>query len=223
MNNENKTKKFRLPLNLQLFAGGDDPTPNPEPNPEPTFTQAELEAKIAERLVRERKKYADYDDLKTKVTEMEAAESERQKAAMTESERQAAELTAAKKAAEDAETARQTSLKSANERLTRAEFKIAAAAANIRPDAIDDAYLLADKSGVAVADDGSVTGVAEAIAAIVASKPFLIAETTPKPIGGPNNPKPDERKSLEAQLEDAKKRKDFSKVIELSNKLVSLK
>ncbi|MHA7962872.1 phage scaffolding protein [Paenibacillus sp. CAU 1782] len=215
-------RKYRFPLDIQLFAE-DDPEPGNDPNPEPTFTQAELDAKIAERLGRERKKYADYDELKTKLADLEAAETERQKATMTEQERTAAELAAAKQAAADADTARQAALKSANERLLKAEFKIAAAAANVLPDAIEDAYLLADKSGVTVGDDGSVTGVAEAIAALTAAKPFLIATNTPKPIGGPSNPKPDERKTLETQLEDAKKRKDFSKVIELSNKLANLK
>jgi hypothetical protein len=219
-------RKYRFPLDIQLFAEG-DPEPGTDPTPEPPkkleMTQAELDAKIAERLGRERKKYADYDELKTKLADLEAAETERQKAAMTEQERAAAELAAAKQAAVDADTARQAALKSANERLLKAEFKIAAAAANVLPDAIEDAYLLADKSGVIVGDDGNVTGVAEAIAALTAAKPFLIATTTPKPIGGPSNPKPDERKTLETHLEDAKKRKDFSKVIELSNKLTNLK
>lgn len=39
-----------------------------------TFTQAEMDAIIGERLSRERAKYADYDDLKAKATKFDAAE-----------------------------------------------------------------------------------------------------------------------------------------------------
>lgn len=56
-----------------------DPNPNPEPTPEgepakeQTFTQADVDRIVAERLKREREttktKYADYDDLKTKAGE----------------------------------------------------------------------------------------------------------------------------------------------------------
>jgi hypothetical protein len=38
-----------------------------------TFTQEDLDTKIEERLKRERAKYADYDELKTKVAELEKA------------------------------------------------------------------------------------------------------------------------------------------------------
>jgi hypothetical protein len=49
-----------------------DPTPDPAPEPEPeqTFTQADVDRIVAERLKREREstkaKYADYDELKAK-------------------------------------------------------------------------------------------------------------------------------------------------------------
>ena len=52
--------------------------------PEKTFTQAEMDAIIGDRLKRERAKYADYDELKTKATAYdeaaEASKSELQKA-----------------------------------------------------------------------------------------------------------------------------------------------
>ncbi|MCU6709349.1 scaffolding protein [Paenibacillus sp. J5C_2022] len=216
-----ETNKYRLALDLQTFS--DDP--DPEPTPEPTFTQAELEAKIAERLGRERKKYADYDDLKAKLTEFETAEAERQKAAMTEQERIQAELDAAKRAAEEADSKSAAAIEAANQRVIKAEFKIAAAGANIRKDALDDAYVLVDKAGISVDDGGNVVGVKEALEALVDAKPYLIeqAPAKPKKIGEPNNPEPDEKKTLEAQLEDAKKQKNFSKVVELSNKLINFK
>lgn len=42
--------------------------------PERTFTQAEMDAIIGDRLKRERAKYSDYDDLKAKATAYDAAE-----------------------------------------------------------------------------------------------------------------------------------------------------
>ena len=50
----------------------DDPTPTPSPTPDPapqsdqTFTQADVDRIVRERVQRERAKYADYDDLKAK-------------------------------------------------------------------------------------------------------------------------------------------------------------
>ena len=48
-----------------------DPTsnPNPEPTTDQTFTQADLDRIVSERLQRERAKFADYDDLKAKAAE----------------------------------------------------------------------------------------------------------------------------------------------------------
>lgn len=43
-----------------------EPAPNPEPTPDQTFTQAELDRIVSERLQRERAKFADYDELKAK-------------------------------------------------------------------------------------------------------------------------------------------------------------
>lgn len=218
----NTDDKFMLKLDLQTFS---EPEPTEPTEPEPkqlTLTQEELDAMIAKRLGQERKKYADYDDLKTKLSEYEAQEEERKKAQMSEQERIQAELEAAKKKAEEAEQLREQALSTANQRAIKAEFKLAAAGANIRPDALDDAFVLVDKTGISVDDDGNVVGVAEAISKLIESKPYLIdtkEPKEPKQIGGANNPKDEEKKTLQAQLEDARKRKDFSKVIELSNKL----
>ena len=56
----------------------------PEEKPERTFTQAEVEETVKERLARERKKYADYAALKAKAEKFdeaeEAAKSDLQKA-----------------------------------------------------------------------------------------------------------------------------------------------
>lgn len=64
----------------------DDPNPTPDPvvDPQPeTFTQADVDRIVRERVKREREKFADYDDLKTKAAgattlEERVAEIERQ-------------------------------------------------------------------------------------------------------------------------------------------------
>lgn len=226
MEHKRKQNRYFMPLNLQLFADGDpEPEPNPEPTPKTvTMTQDELDSLIGREKAKARKPYADYDEVKSKLAEYETEAEQRRLAALSESERVAAELEAARKKAEEAEGKSAATLKAANERLIKAEFKVAAAAANIRPEALEDAYLLANKSGVSVGDDGSVSGISEAITSLVSSKPYLVAEPKqPQPIGGPGNPKPDERKTLEAALEEARKQKNVAKVVELSNKLGSLK
>lgn len=67
------------------------PTPganDPPADPPKTFTQAEMDAIIGERLDRERKKYADYSDLKKAAEKL----AEIEKGQMTELERMKAEL-----------------------------------------------------------------------------------------------------------------------------------
>lgn len=233
MSNEVK-RKFPLKLNLQLFAEPTDPPADPQDPPsDPTvpkkleMTQEEFDAKIEERLARERKKYAGFDEMKTKLAELEKAEEDRQKASMTEKERLEAERDEALKKVDEAEDKSAKALESANQRLIKAEFRLIARSAdvNIRSDALDAAFRLADFSAVKVDEDGNVIGVKEAATSLITSNPYLVdtSPTKPKTIGEPTNPATDEIKTLEAQLDEARKRKDFSKVVELSNKIQGLK
>lgn len=221
---ENEIKRSRYPLNLQLFAEGDpDPNPTP-PAPDKTFTQAELDLIVADRLARERKKaekFADYDELKTKLTALELAEAERAKADLTEAERLTADLEAARIRAQEAEDRGAAAITSANKRLIDAEFRALAREKNVPAGRLAAALKLADLGAASVDDEGNPVGVKEAVEALIAAEPYLVAETKPKPIGGGGggNPDEDERKTLEAQLSEARKAKDFSKVIEISNKL----
>jgi len=60
---------------LRVAGGEDPPADNPpaeapaDPPSDKTFTQGELDRIVGERVGRERQKYADYDDLKTKASE----------------------------------------------------------------------------------------------------------------------------------------------------------
>lgn len=93
-----------------------------------------------------------------KLSEYEKAEQERREAELTETERlnkRLADVEAAKTAAEQ----------KANETLIRAAFVAAAAQADAAHPG--DAYRLADLAGVTIDENGNVTGVAEAVKAIV--------------------------------------------------------
>ncbi|WP_139074660.1 scaffolding protein [Paenibacillus elgii] len=186
--------------------------------------QAEIDRMVSDRLARQAKKYADYDDLKTKVTTFEQAEEDRLKAAMSEKDRLEAEKAEALKKAEEAEGKAQSTLDAANKRMIKAEFRALARELGVRADALDDAFVLADLTAVTVDDDGNIDGVQGAVEALLKAKPYLVAEakTKPKTIGEPSNPTQDEIKTLEQQLAEAQKKKDFSKVVELSNKIKGL-
>jgi len=196
-----------------------------------TFTQDEVNELIEKRLQRERKKtktesdkYADYDDIKTKASEYEKLLEEKRMSELSEKER--LEEIAKKHEEEKQSLAQQLdSLRkqAEQEKIVNAFIK-AAPGVNIPTDRIDAALKLADLSAVQI-EDGSVNGVEDVLATLVDQYSFLVGEEK-KPqreIGEPSNSgTSDEAKTLEAQLEDAKKKKDFAKVIELSNKIQSL-
>lgn len=177
-------KRRYLPLDLQMFADGDpDPSQNTDPGtpPEPdkTFTQAEVDEILAKRLARDRKGREDYDEIKTKLTALEQGE---------------ALLTAAKEEAEsrvqEAEGLLTKAIETANQRLIKAEFRTLAATGDvkIRPDALEDAFKLADISSVRVDADGNVSGMVDVIKALAESKPYLKDQPGPsRQIGGDTN------------------------------------
>ncbi|MFD2702780.1 scaffolding protein [Paenibacillus shunpengii] len=181
----------RFPLNLQLFAEDPEPTPPQDPpaDPQPpkTFTQDEVDRLITDRLSRERKKFGDYDELKTKLTEFEQAEEERKKAEMSAHERLEAEKAEALKAADEAKAERDQALTAANQRLIKAEFRALARELNVRKDAIDDALKLADLSAVTVDDEGNAVGVEDVVKALIENKPFLVEQPKNRGIGKDTN------------------------------------
>jgi len=111
---KNALNKFPLRMNLQLFAEGKDNDATSEGNvtsdvgsdennktngdskkqESKLFTQEELDEIITKRLERERKKYADYEELKAKLAEYEKQEEERKRAEMSEIQRLQADLQA---------------------------------------------------------------------------------------------------------------------------------
>lgn len=155
-------------------AGGGSQSP-PAGGGGQTFTQAELERILGERLAREREKYKDYEDLKKKAAEFDKWQ-----------EAQKSDLQKAQEAAKKAQEERDRALATANERLIKAEVKAIAVELGL-VDA-DAAYALMDRSGVKVKDDGSVEGVKAALEALLKAKPYLKGAAKPGSVGVGTNP-----------------------------------
>lgn len=141
-----------------------EPTPKLE---EKTFTQTDVDSIIQKRLARERKQWE---------TQLEE---EKKKAAMTEAERLKAEKEEAEKKAQDA-------MRTANERLVRAEVKQLCVDLNIVDS--DAAYALMDRENVEVKEDGSIAGVKEALEKLVDAKPWMKGTQKKPGVGGDSNP-----------------------------------
>jgi len=208
MNNDFKSL---LTLDIQFFAEGEggepaepvEPTEPTEPEVK-TYTQEEINEMIAKRLERERKKYADYDEIKTKATEYEKALEEKRLAELSEKER-AEEL--AKKYEEEKkqlEAELEAIRTQAQQERIRNEFIKVATSANIAY--IDDALALADLSAVTIDEDGKVVGVDDVVNSLVENKPFLVAKKQPQAIGTATNSGQQSDKTAEQLLADAAER-----------------
>ena len=165
--------------------------------PDKTFSQQDLDRVVGERLKREREKYADYKDLKAQATKWADHE-----------EAQKTEIQKAQERADKAEAEKDQALAAANEKLMRAAFIAEAAQANVAHP--EDAYMLADLSEVEIADDGAVTGVSEAVKALL-DNGRLVTRKGPAPsldggAGGGQSPTDQAAQQLdEDQLRTAQK------------------
>lgn len=158
----------------------DPPAPPPaDPAPpsfEPITSQEDFDKRLGARIIREREKFADYEELKRKAAEFDAA----QEANRTEQERA---VEAARKEGETAATTR------ANARIVASEAKVLAAAAGaINP--TTTARLLGDLSGITVSEDGTVDEAAlkAKIDGLKETDPYLFGTPGPTP---PIPPRPD--------------------------------
>lgn len=164
-------KDLLLTLNLQFFADTEDAEVQlAAPTPESTEKNA-VESPVDDVKKEKTFTQAELDEIIAKRLERET--------------KKYADYAQLKDAAEKAQTYSQE-LEQANERANKAilerEFFKAATSANI--EYVDDALKLADLSGV-VFKDGKVEGVADAVAALVENKPFLVKAKEPKTIGKP--------------------------------------
>ncbi len=129
--------------------------------PTASFTQADIDRIVKDRLDRERAKFNDYETLKQAKAELDALKA----AQMSEDEKRAARITELEALAAVAQHERDEALKVANERLVRSAFVAEAAKAGAEHP--EDAYLLADRRSIEIGEAGEVIGVADAVQALV--------------------------------------------------------
>jgi hypothetical protein len=238
------SKRFLLPLDLQLFAGPDDENPTqvdpPKVDdskpaddgkaPEKTFTQAEIDEMIQKRLKREKEKQADLDAKLKRLEEFEKAEEERKKAAMSEAERLKAEKEEAAKQALEATEAAKKAQEKANQRIVNTEIKSIARTLNANDPS--DVLALLDKSAIEMDDEGNVTGIEEAVKALKEAKPWMFKLSIgADAAGGSNpakNPSVNELSAKEKELADMKAQaiknpRLLGKVTKLYNEILELR
>lgn len=133
-------------------------TEAPKVEADKTFTQADLDRILAGRLA----KYADYDDLKTKVAEVEQANAtDLEKAVAKAREETATEVT-----------------ERANKRLVSAEVRAVASELGFR-DPTDALAQFGDLAAVTVSEEGEpdAAAVKARLADIAKAKPYLLKDT----------------------------------------------
>jgi len=156
-------------FSLNRHEGEENPPPvetKPAPT-EKTLTQADVDRVVADRLARERQKFADYDDLKSKAAKLAELEAANQ----SEAEKLAAKADAAEKKAADLIA-----------RTAKAEVKALADGFADRDDAV---LMLGDLSQYVKDGDVDTDAIKTALADVLTKKPHLAAVT------GPRNPQPD--------------------------------
>lgn len=142
-------------------AGGDNPPGDDPPNYTAPATQADLDRIIGDRLARERARFADYDEIKRKAAEHDAA----LEAAKTDADKA---IDAARSEGEKAATDR------VNERLKKSEARVLASAAKFRDPS--DAVAFLDLGKVAVNESGEVdeAAITEQLKTLAETKPYLV-------------------------------------------------
>lgn len=148
--------------------GVDDSTAETGKTAERTFTQADLDRIVQDRLSRERAKYEGFDDLKAKAEKLAEIEAANQ----TELEREKAAREAAEKALED-------SKKQARDAALRAAIVAEAAKSDRRiadPEATVTFLTGPDADLLEVGEDGSPTDIAKAMDSLLERRDYLVAK-----------------------------------------------
>jgi hypothetical protein len=141
------------PKNPEVKDAQDSGKQSDQEKPEPTLTQEELDAIVKKRIARERAKYSDYDELKTKAKELD----DLREAKKSETEKLQSKL-------EKAHEERDAALTKAETTLITATFIEVASKLGVKHP--QDAYALADRTAIMI-EEGKVVGVEEAVKTLV--------------------------------------------------------
>ncbi|MCB0003557.1 MAG: phage scaffolding protein [Anaerolineae bacterium] len=164
-----------------------------------TFTQTDIDRIVADRLTRERQKFADYDDLKSKAAKLTDLE----KAQMSEAEKQAARVAELEAQIAQAQADAQAQMKAANRRLIQSALVAEATAARFHKP--EDAYRFVDMDALKVDDAGNVSGAKDAIKTLAKERGYLVNTGTAPDINA-GSVSATKQAEQEALLDDVKKR-----------------
>lgn len=163
------------------------------PTEEPTDGQApqgEQQTPDIDELLKEVKQLRrEAASWRTKLRSAEEAEEQRRRSEMTELEALKADLEAERQARAQAETQR-------TQQLLRTQVISAAAKAGLNDP--EDAVRMLDTSEMTVADNGTVEGLEQALAALLKAKPYLIKSTSGTI--SPTNPAGGQQRTSDEQL-----------------------
>lgn len=155
-----------------------------------TFTQADLDRVVKERLERERGKYSDYDDLKAAAKKLKDLETSQ----LSETEKRDRKIQELESAKAKWEAEAETRERGVAERVIRSEVRMVAGVMGFTSP--DDAYHLAELAEVQLDNDGNVQGVEAALKKLAKDKPYLL-----KTAGGPGSPPNEPKKKGAAEDE----------------------
>ena len=216
-NNEGAPKNTN-PVNV--LREQESPPPEPKTFSEEYVKQLRQEAAANRTKAKEmeEKLKAMPDEITAKVLQALGIETDPQKNLETQ-------LTEAQKKAKEAEEASKQALTKAEQRLIKAEVKAMATEMGLVDS--DAALALMDKANVKVGDDDSVTGVKEALEALVQAKPWLKKAETKPPgdpgSGGGGAKQKGDLPTLEEEYEQARKNGNLPLQIALKNKIAAQK
>lgn len=140
-----------------------------------TFTQAELDRIVQDRLARERKRFEGHDELKRKAEQYDKLQEEQQ-----------SELERERTAREKAEAERDRIAAEARETSLRAALLAEAAKPERRVADPEAAVILLDRELLEYNDDGSPKNAKEAVDSLLEQRPYLVAAEQPG--GGRRDP-----------------------------------
>lgn len=203
------TYKYLLPLNLQYFSDPNPADPQPEPQepqqpnePQPKVFDEEYVRKLRDENAKYRTKAKTLEE-QTQTQQQELLKQVLGAFGIDPDPNQeiAKQLATAQSVAQEAQ-------QKANDKLIRAELKYVGSELGLVD--MDVAYMLLDKEGISVGDDGSVEGMKEALERVIATKPYLVKNAEPQSPNhyqaGPNqkgNPEPPKKDPYEAGKERA--------------------
>lgn len=230
-----------LTLNLQYFAeGGEQEAPETNPDRQPsaetqvespesaekTFTQAELDELIAKRIERERKKFADYDELKSKLSEFESQAEEKRQSELTDLQKAQEQAQQFEAKVQELTAQLEAERTKSQDQAIKATYKQVASSFGIVD--VEAALILSDLSAVSFDENGEVTGVEDAVKKLVEHKPYLVAKKQMQPIGTATNggSSGQSEKTAEQLLADAAEKaqktnrpEDFARYAQLKREL----